>query len=86
MSRTVAAPIAMGAAIAPTDSEAPIPAAVGERTVAVGVVAPEVIDQNSVLPIAWEALLSRATAPIFSAGSAVHSAQVFSDPRFVARL
>ena len=59
MSVTVAAPMAIGAATAPSDSVAPMLAAVGEIIV---VAVPEVIDKNSVLPMACAVLLIKFAA------------------------
>ena len=84
MSKTVAAAIPYGAAEAPRDSAVATPDATGAAVTAV--VVPATTDDNSVPPIAELILLRTANAPIFAAGKTVHSAQVFNDERFVARL
>jgi hypothetical protein len=84
MSKTVAAAIPYGATEAPTDSLAAIPEATGAAVTVV--VVPAITEDISVPPTAELILLRTLSAPTLAAGKTVHSAHVFNDERFVARL
>ena len=80
----VAAEIPFGATKAPTDSLAAIPEATGAAVTVM--VVPATTEDISVPPTAELILRRTLSAPTLAAGKTVHSAQVFNDERFVARL